>query len=146
MQSAASLILTNCFLSRRALKRRCSATMRLRTSVWRTACSRWRSASRKNTWGEGPRWSECRVTHTHTHSLSLSLFQIAGQIHGHKYVRYDPLIIYTSPRRRGPLQHDSFIPTKTKYGPPSSLHPFTPEGGCFQEIRVHPQHSPFPLV
>lgn len=56
MQPAASLILTNCLLSSRALKRRCSVTMRRRTSLWREACSCWRWASRKNTWEEGHWW------------------------------------------------------------------------------------------
>lgn len=65
MQTDASLILTNCFLSSWALKRRCSVMMRLRTSVWSKACSRWRSASRRNTWGEWPWWSQHGVTHTH---------------------------------------------------------------------------------
>lgn len=53
MHTAASLIRTNCFLSSRALKCRCSVTMRLRTSLWSSVCSRWRSASRRNTWGRG---------------------------------------------------------------------------------------------
>lgn len=64
MQVAASLILTNCFLSSRALNCRCRMTIRLRTSLWSKACSRWRSASRKNTWGEGPQWSQHWATHT----------------------------------------------------------------------------------
>lgn len=53
MHTAASLIRTNCFLSSRALKCRCSVTMRRRTSLWSSVCSRWRSASRRNTWGGG---------------------------------------------------------------------------------------------
>lgn len=40
MQIAASLILTKCFLSSRALNRRCSVTMSLRTSLWSRAWSR----------------------------------------------------------------------------------------------------------
>lgn len=62
MQTAASLIRTNCFLSSRALNRRCSMTMSLRTSLWRKACSCWRSASRRNTWEEEPWWSQYRAS------------------------------------------------------------------------------------
>lgn len=49
MTWAARLMLRKSFLSRTALKRRCSATIRRSTSWWRRVWRRWRSASRRNT-------------------------------------------------------------------------------------------------
>lgn len=50
MTQVALLMSTKCFLSSTALKRRCSVTIRRRTSWWREVWRRWRSASRRNTY------------------------------------------------------------------------------------------------
>lgn len=151
MQIAASLILTNCFLSSRALNRRCSMTIRPKTSLWSKACSCWRSASRKNTWGEEQQWSQQEATHifnedwgcprtmihTHTQNPQPDRLSQVCQVWSSNYIDSDlkawsPLswLIHTV----GQIWDIVFITS------------FFSEGGCFQVIWDYPQQDPIPNV